>query len=47
MENKFDAIYFDGSSSKANKVIVILENIRWCIKSKDNSFQDIIWDLDK
>jgi Zn-dependent protease with chaperone function len=47
MENKFNAIYFDGSSSKANKVIVILENIRWCIKSKDNSFQDIIWDLDK
>lgn len=47
MKTQFEAIYFDGKFSKANKVVLVLENIHWRIKSTDNSFQDILWNLDE
>lgn len=47
MKTEFESTFFDGISSKANKVNLVLEKNQWRIKSLNNSFEDIVWQLEK
>ena len=46
-KDTYQAIYFDGKSSKAKKVNLVLELRKWRIVSLDNSFEDIQWKIEK